>query len=122
MPAISLSISPPKHRDTYVAVFTAVITFLTYAAVYAFRKPFTVGTFTNAPKIFGLAYKDALVISQVVGYMMSKFYGIKFIAELKKIGRGKMILLSVGISWFALLLFAIVRAPFNVIFLFINGF
>ena len=28
----------------------------------------------------------------------------------------------VGISWFALLLFAIVPAPFNIIFLFINGF
>ena len=90
--------------------------------MYAFRKPFTVGAFANAPKVFGLAYKDALVISQVLGYMMSKFYGIKFIAELKKIGRGKIILLLVSISWFALLLFAIVPAPFNVIFLFINGF
>ena len=122
MPAISLPISHSKNRDTYVAVYAALITFLTYAAVYAFRKPFTVGTFSNAPKVFGLAYKDALVISQVLGYMMSKFYGIRFIAELKKIGRGKIILLLVSISWIALLLFAIVPAPFNVIFLFINGF
>ena len=122
MPAISLSISHSKNRDAYVAVFAALITFLTYAAVYAFRKPFTVGAFADAPKVFGLAYKDALVISQVLGYMMSKFYGIKFIAELKKIGRGKIILLLVSISWLALLLFAIVPAPFNVIFLFINGF
>lgn len=85
MPAISIQISQSKNRDTYVAVFAAVITFLTYAAVYAFRKPFTVGTFSNAPKVFGLVYKDALVISQVLGYMLSKFYGIKFIAELKKV-------------------------------------
>lgn len=54
--------------------------------------------------------------------MMSKFYGIRFIAELKKIGRGKMIMLLIAISWLALLLFAIVPAPLNVIFLFINGF
>src|SRR4029078_6660882 len=60
--------------------------------------------------------------SQVLGYMMSKFYGIKFIAELKKIGRGKIILLLVSISWFPLLLFAIIPSPFNVVFLFINGF
>jgi len=122
MPAISLPVSHSRNRDTYVAVFAALITFLTYAAVYAFRKPFTVSAFANAPKVFGLAYKDALVISQVLGYMMSKFYGIKFIAELKKIGRGNTILLLISISWFALLLFAIVPAPFNVIFLFINGF
>lgn len=111
-----------KLRDTWVALYAAIICFLTYATVYAFRKPFTVGMFADGPKIFGLAFKDALVISQVLGYMMSKFYGIKFIAELKNIGRGKLILLLVGISWVSLLLLAIVPAPWSVIFLFTNGF
>jgi MFS family permease len=105
-----------------VALYAAIICFLTYATVYAFRKPFTVGTFADGPKIFGLAFKDALVISQVLGYMLSKFYGIKFIAELKKIGRGKLVLLLVGISWASLLLLAIVPAPWSVVFLFMNGF
>ncbi len=118
----TLKINQTKYRDTYVAIFAAIITFLTYASVYAFRKPFIVGSFSNSPKIFGLAYKDALIIIQVLGYMFSKFFGIKFIAELKKVGRGKIILLLVAISWLALLLFAIVPAPVNVIFLFINGF
>ncbi|MDQ2720992.1 MAG: DUF5690 family protein [Bacteroidota bacterium] len=122
MTALSLKTHQLKYRDTYVAVFAAVVTFLTYASVYAFRKPFTVGSFSKGPLIFGMEYKDALVISQVLGYMLSKFYGIKFIAELKRIGRGKIILLLVGISWISLLLFAIVSAPFNIIFLFINGF
>ena len=99
MQAIPLQSPQLKYRDICVALFASVITFLTYASVYAFRKPFTVGTFNNAPLIFGMAYKDALVIIQVLGYMLSKFYGIKFIAELKHIGRGKIILLLVGISW-----------------------
>ncbi|MCX6204871.1 MAG: DUF5690 family protein [Bacteroidetes bacterium] len=111
-----------KNRDNWVALYAAVICFLTYATVYAFRKPFTVGIFADGPKIVGLAFKDALVISQVLGYMMSKFYGIKFIAELKKIGRGKLILILVGISWVSLLLLAIVPAPWSVLFLFTNGF
>ncbi|GHU33944.1 MAG: hypothetical protein GTN67_09765 [Hydrotalea flava] len=111
-----------KHREFFVALYAAVITFLTYATVYAFRKPFTAGTYHDMPAIFGLAYKDALVISQVLGYMFSKFYGIKFIAELKHFGRGKLILMLVGVSWLALLLFAIVPAPYNILFLFINGF
>lgn len=111
-----------KYHDTYVAIFASIITFLTYASVYAFRKPFTVGSFSEAPLIFGMHYKDALVITQVLGYMFSKFYGIKFIAELKRFGRGKLILLLVSISWMSLLLFAIIPSPFNIIFLFINGF
>ncbi len=111
-----------KFRDNWVALYAAIICFLTYATVYAFRKPFTVGAFADAPSIFGLAFKDALVISQVLGYMLSKFYGIKFIAEMKKIGRGKLILLLVSISWISLLLLAIVPAPWSVIFLFTNGF
>ena len=120
--AISLQPRRLSYRDIYIALFASVITFLTYASVYAFRKPFTVGSFSNAPHIFGMAYKDALVIIQVLGYMLSKFYGIKFIAELKHVGRGKIILLLVGISWLSLLFFAIVPAPFNIIFLFTNGF
>jgi MFS family permease len=117
-----LYIRQEKFRDNWIALFAAIICFLTYATVYAFRKPFTVGSFADGPTIFGLAFKDALVISQVLGYMLSKFYGIKFIAEMKKIGRGKLILLLVGISWGSLLLLAIVPAPWSVIFLFINGF
>ena len=111
-----------KYRDNWVALYAAIICFLTYATVYAFRKPFTVGIFADGAKVLGLAFKDALVISQVLGYMLSKFYGIKFIAEMKKIGRGKLILLLVGISWLSLFLLAIVPAPWSVVFLFMNGF
>jgi Family of unknown function (DUF5690) len=111
-----------NRRDTSVAIYAAVITFLTYASVYAFRKPFTVGSYSNAPLFLGMQFKDALVISQVLGYMLSKFYGIKFIAEMKHIGRGKLILLLVAISWMSLLFFAITPIPYNIIFLFTNGF
>jgi MFS family permease len=61
-------------------------------------------------------------VSQLLGYATSKFYGIRFIAELKRIGRGKTMLLLVFISWMALLLFAIIPAPYNVPLLFANGF
>ena len=122
MKFISTKLYFSKYRETYIAIFTSIVTFLTYASVYAFRKPFTVGSYSMAPHILGMEYKDALVIAQVIGYMLSKFYGIKFIAELKRFGRGKLILLLVGISWIALLFFAIIPPPFNIIFIFINGF
>ncbi|MFZ6024829.1 MAG: DUF5690 family protein [Bacteroidota bacterium] len=111
-----------SKKDIRVAIYAALICFLTYASVYAFRKPFTVGVFRGESDVFGLAYKDALVICQVIGYMFSKFYGIKFISELAHIGRGRLVLLLLGISWSALLLFAVVPSPWNIIFLFVNGF
>ncbi|MEI4594849.1 DUF5690 family protein, partial [Klebsiella pneumoniae] len=57
-----------------------------------------------------------------LGYLAAKFYGIKFIAELKRLGRYKIVLLLVGIAWLAWLLFALIPAPYNIICLFINGF
>lgn len=119
---LSLRSGKLKTNDVLVSLFASAITFLSYASVYAFRKPFTVGSFKDAPLILGLPYKDALIVSQVLGYMFSKFYGIKFIAELRHISRGKLILLLVGISWFSLLLFALTPAPLNMIFMFINAF
>ncbi|MCX6263224.1 MAG: DUF5690 family protein [Bacteroidetes bacterium] len=107
---------------TRVALYAALLSFLTYASVYAFRKPFTVGTFEQEDRVFGIPYKDALVIAQALGYMISKFYGIRFIAELGKFGRGNLIILLVTISWIALLLFGITPAPWNIVFLFLNGF
>jgi hypothetical protein len=105
----------------WVALYAAIITFLTYATVYGFRKGFTVCTFEGI-SYAGISYKTWLVVSQVLGYACSKFYGIRFIAELKKIGRGKLIILLTSISWLALLLFAIIPAPYNIVFMFINGF
>jgi len=104
-----------------VAIYAAIITFLTYATVYGFRKGFTVCTFEGV-SYAGINYKVWLVISQVIGYTCSKIYGIRFIAELKRFGRGKIILVLTLVSWLALLLFAIVPAPYNIVFMFINGF
>lgn len=122
MKYIIKKVQQSSNRDIWVAVYASLICFLTYASVYAYRKPFTVGVFLDAPTVFGLAFKDALVISQVLGYMFSKFYGIKFIAELKHVGRGKIILLLVTVSWLSMLFFALVPAPYSVVFLFTNGF
>lgn len=104
-----------------VSVFAAVASFGAYTCMYAFRKGFSAGTFTGQ-QYFHIDYKVWLVIAQIIGYTMSKFYGIKFISELKPGQRAKSILILIGIAWLALLCFAVVPAPYNIIFLFINGF
>lgn len=115
----------PIRRNTMqsvaVSFCAAAFAFLAYSSVYAYRKPFTVATFDDV-KYFGLSYQTLLIISQVIGYMLSKFYGIKFISELKQLGRWKTSFILVGTAWLALLFFALVPAPYGMIFLFINGF
>jgi len=102
------------------SVFAAISAFGAYTSMYAFRKAFAAGSFSDL-EFWHVDYKAWLVIAQVLGYTLSKFYGIKFIAEVKALSRGKAILILVGISWLALLGFAIVPAPYNIVFLFING-
>ncbi|HAL83392.1 MAG TPA: hypothetical protein DCO83_15085 [Mucilaginibacter sp.] len=110
-----------KWPYSLLSVMAAVSAFGAYTSMYAFRKAFAAGTFTGQ-QYFHIDYKVWLVIAQIIGYTLSKFYGIRFIAEIKGGKRGITILLLIGISWLALLGFALVPAPYNIIFLFINGF
>lgn len=118
---MSISAASTRQSAMKVGLYAALAAFLTYTMIFGFRKSFTVCTFDGLT-FAGLSYKTALVISQMLGYLCAKFYGIRFIAELKRVGRGKIVLLLVAIAWAAWLLFAIVPAPFNIVFLFINGF
>lgn len=110
-----------KGSPIQIGIYAAVAAFLTYTMIFGFRKSFTVCTF-DGMAVGSLSYKTVLVLSQMMGYLMAKFYGIKFISELKRFGRNKIILLLVGIAWMAWLCFALIPAPYNIIFLFINGF
>lgn len=104
-----------------ITVYAGVCAFAVYFCMYAFRKPFTVTIFEGM-EFWGTSYKIWLVTSQVLGYTLSKFYGIRFISSLNKRKRGSTILLLIFFAWIALLFFAVTPAPFNIIFLFLNGF
>ena len=110
-----------KGTSLQIGLYAAVTVFLTYTMVFGFRKSFTVATFDGIT-VAGYSYKTILVISQMLGYMLAKFYGIKYISELKRHGRGQIIMLLTVISWLSWLFFALVPAPYNIVFLFINGF
>lgn len=88
--------------------------------MYAFRKPFSAGTFDGL-EFYGMDYKIVLIIAQVLGYMLSKFSGIKLVSELKPSHRISFLLILIGIAQLALLLFAITPFPYSFIWLFVNG-
>jgi len=99
----------------------SLVSFLTYASVYAYRKPFTVAAYEGI-KLGNISYQTLLIISQVIGYMLSKFYGIRFIAALRRKGRWKTMFILVGVAWLSLLLFALVPPWAGLICFLVNGF
>lgn len=97
-----------------MSVFAALMGFLVYSSMYAFRKPFAAATF-DGESFLGLDLKVWLILAQTLGYMASKFYGIKLISELKEKGRALLIVGLISVSWLGLLGFALLPAPFNVL-------
>lgn len=102
-------------RPWFFTVWCVLAAFGAYASMYGFRKPFTAAGFGGAEA------KAWLVTSQVLGYMLSKFIGIKVIAEMTAGRRARVFLTLVAVAATALLLFALTPGPFNAAWLFVNG-
>ena len=66
------------RKSIQTGLYAAVVVFLAYTMIFGYRKTFTVATFDGLT-IAGYSYKTVLVISQMLGYLLAKFYGIKYI-------------------------------------------
>lgn len=108
-------------RHSALHVWTVVAAFLTYFCMYGFRKPFTAADFAE-PLVGTLGFKELLVIAQVLGYMLSKFVGIKVTSEIPPARRAMAILGLIVASEVALVLFAVTPRPWSAVWLFFNGF
>lgn len=101
-------------------IFAILCTFIVYSSMYALRKPFTVATFENLA-LWGIDYKILLIISQSIGYTISKFLGIKIVSEMSPEKRSISIIILNLIALSSLLVFAIVPYPYNFILMLLNG-
>ena len=108
------------NSTTRTTAWSITAAFGTYFCMYAFRKPFTAASFAQT-MAWGIDFKTILITAQVLGYTISKFVGIKIIAEMPANMRARTILLLIAIAELALLLFAVVPAPASAICLFLNG-
>jgi hypothetical protein len=116
--------SPPKlnglttrwmARPWFLTLWCVIAAFGAYACMYGFRKPFTAAGFGGAET------KAWLVTAQVLGYMLSKFIGIKVIAEMTTKGRARVFLGLIATAHGMLLLFAVAPPPLDAACLFLNG-
>lgn len=111
-----------RANPVLFTTFAGLAGFAAYFSMYAFRKPFSVAIFGSVEGWhFALDYKIALVLAQVLGYAVSKMIGVKFIAEVAPHKRAAAIVVLIFMSWLALILFAVVPAPWNVFAMFLNG-
>lgn len=109
-----------KQDSWFLVLYASLAAFLTYSCMYAFRKPFTASEFDGL-QMAGADYKIWLITAQVLGYTLSKFIGINYIAELKPGQRALSVALLIGFAELALFFFYIIPPPFNVICMFFNG-
>jgi hypothetical protein len=112
--------TPLSRSGLALSIWCMVAAFGTYFCMYAFRKPFTAATYTDVT-LWGIGYKTVLVTAQVLGYTLSKFLGIKVIAEMKPRWRVVYLIGLIGSAEMALLLFGLTPPPFNFFWLFVNG-
>lgn len=108
-----------SHRAT-VGWWAAVAAFGAYFCMYGFRKPFTAALYAE-PVLWGIDEKSVLVISQVLGYTLSKFIGIKVIAEARPSQRARGILLLIALALIAWVAFAVAPPSVRFLCLFANG-
>ena len=105
-----------------IVCWAIAASFSTYFCMYAFRKPF------SAAKFDGLEFlgteidlKTALVISQVFGYALSKYAGIKICSEVTHGRRASALVLLIILAESALLLFAVLPDNWKILAIFLNG-
>lgn len=106
--------------DWLFVIWAGSTALLSYSLVYALRKPFTAAEFEGL-QFFGMDYKIAVSIIQLLGYVLAKLLGIKYISELKPEGRLKFIIGSAVLSEVSLLAFGLFPLPYNILALFFNG-
>lgn len=109
-----------RSDSVFFLVYATVAAFLTYTSMYAVRKTFAAGTF-EGQRFLDVDYKVLLVTAQTIGYTLSKWIGIRIVAENTPKQRPRYIIGLVLMATLSLGLFAVVPAPYNILCLFLNG-
>jgi hypothetical protein len=102
------------------AAYAVSMAFTTYFAMYSYRKPFAAAHYSGEVAL-GLDLKSALIISQLCGYALSKFLGVKFNSEMKPSRRAWALVVLIAWAELALALFAVMPPGGKVVALFLNG-
>ena len=104
------------------AAYAIIAAFTTYFCMYAFRKPFAAAKFEG--QLFfntTVALKTAIVISQIIGYALSKYIGIKVCSEVSPTRRAFTLIFLIVWAELALVAYGLVPNNLKVVAIFFNG-
>ena len=111
-----------KAHPSVFIFFAVFASFSTYFCMYAFRKPFAAATFEGEQFLSSaVELKTAMVISQILGYALSKYLGIKFCSEITPQRRAVMLVALIGVAELSLILFGLFPGNLKVVAIFFNG-
>src|SRR5437667_10437378 len=104
------------------AAYAIAAAFTTYFCMYAFRKPFAAATFEGEYFLgSAVALKTAIVISQIFGYALSKYIGIKVCSEVSPARRAATLVILILWAELALLAYGLVPNNLKTVAIFLNG-
>jgi len=101
--------------------YAIVASFCTYFCMYGFRKPFAAATYEGQFFSSSLGLKTAFVTSQVIGYCISKYAGIKICSEVSSRYRAVFLCGLIVFAELSLVAFALLPGNAKVIAIFANG-
>ncbi|MCB1019545.1 MAG: hypothetical protein KDC27_06430 [Acidobacteria bacterium] len=100
----------------------AIAGFATYFCAYSFRKPFLAAEFSSIPAPFGaIETKTLFVLSQVVGYALAKYLGVKVCSETPRARLAWMLAALILLAESALVAFALLPPALKGAAMFANG-
>jgi hypothetical protein len=106
----------------WFSIYAMLAAFSTYFCMYAFRKPFAAATYGGLDFLgTGLNHKTVFVISQIIGYTISKYLGCKYCSEISRSMQAKVLVAMIVIAELALLGFAVLPTNLKVLAIFVNG-
>lgn len=114
------SLKTRLNHPLLIGLTIGCLAFCIYTSMYAIRKPFTALVYSQ--NILGYGIKSWMVLAQLLGYTLSKFVGIKWLGELNRNHRFRMIVFILTVATIPLLLIGYSNCKFWPLWMLLNGF
>lgn len=103
-----------------LAIYASLMIFLLYTCCYAYRKPFTTALY-EGETLFGFDLKILYVLSEIVGYALSKFVGVHVLPSMQKHQRVYYVIGLLTFSELSWLGFGVLPVSLKLVCVFFSG-
>lgn len=111
-----------NHKRNFINVLLiGLTTFILYTFMYAIRRPFTALVYDNM-SLWGANIKIWMVLAQLLGYTLSKFFGIQLLGKIQNKDRGIYLISILAIATLPLFLLQYTTIKYWPFLMLLNGF